>query len=115
MRRFWRRLVLLATVATGSALAGPAGAQLFGDRPWFDRPRHSPHYSAPFFGKRGSTWPSFPSWRGPYCSSRPPILRPRHRAKRRRHRPVSYLSSETRSPIGSPMGLRRRLPIRAEK
>jgi uncharacterized protein len=71
-RHIWQLLALvLAIVVVGSALAVPAGAQLFGDRPWFDRPRHSPHYSAPFFGKRGSTWPSFPRWRGPYVQQPP--------------------------------------------
>lgn len=70
-RRFWRRLVLLAMLAVGSTVAGPASAQFFGDRPWFDRPRHSPDYSSPFFGRRGSPWPSIPNLRGPYVQQPP--------------------------------------------
>ena len=67
-RRSWRPLALVfGIVVIGWALAAPASAQFFGDRPWFDRPRHS----SPFFGQRGSSWPSFPSWRGPYVQQPP--------------------------------------------
>jgi hypothetical protein len=48
----------------GWALAAPASAQFFGDRPWSYRPRHSP-FSSPFLGNRWSPGSIFPSLTGP--------------------------------------------------
>ncbi len=63
--------MVLAVVAAALGLAETARAQFYEDRRWFDRPRHSPGYSSPFFGQRGTPAPSFPGWRGPYVQQSP--------------------------------------------
>jgi uncharacterized protein len=68
--RIWRQL-LAALVATTSALAGPASAQFFEDRSWFDRPRHSPNFFSPFFDQRGSPAQTAPAPRVPYVQQLP--------------------------------------------
>ena len=71
-RHIWRLLALvLAIVVVGSALAAPASAQFFEDRPWSYRPRHSP-FSSPLLGHRWSPGPIFPSLTGPYVQQ-PPV------------------------------------------
>ena len=79
-RHVWRLLALvLAIVVVGSALAVPASAQFFEDRPY--RPRHSP-FSSPSLGHRWSPGPTFPSLTGPYVqqpsvdSKAPPPRKP---------------------------------------
>jgi hypothetical protein len=71
-RHIWRQLLaVLGMVATTWALAGPACAQFFEDRPWFDRPRHSPNFFSPFFDQRGSPAQSIPTPRVPYVQQLP--------------------------------------------
>jgi uncharacterized protein len=69
--RIWRQLLAALVVATTSALAGPACAQFFEDRPWFDRPRHSPNFFSPFFDQRGSPAQTAPAPRVPYVQQLP--------------------------------------------
>ena len=65
----WVAIVLPMVVAC-SALAVPASAQFFEDRPWSYRPRHSP-FSSPFLGHRWSPGPILPSLPGPYAQQPP--------------------------------------------
>jgi hypothetical protein len=71
-RRIWRQLLaVLGMVVVSSALAGPSCAQLFEDRPWFDRPRHSPNFFSPFFDQRGSPAQTAPAPHVPYVQQLP--------------------------------------------
>jgi hypothetical protein len=70
-RGIWLIILVFPLIVACSAIAVPAAAQLFEDRPWFDRPRHSPGYVSPFFGQRGTPAPNFPRWRGPYVQQSP--------------------------------------------
>jgi peptidoglycan/xylan/chitin deacetylase (PgdA/CDA1 family) len=66
IRRCMWRLIAAAfgILVVGSALAVPASAQFFEDRPWSYRPRHSPS-PPPFVGHRWSPGPILPSLTGP--------------------------------------------------
>ena len=71
-RRIQRQLLaVLGMLAASSALAGPSCAQLFEDRPWFDRPRHTPNFFSPFFDQRGSPAQTAPAPRVPYVQQLP--------------------------------------------
>jgi hypothetical protein len=81
-RYIWRLLALVLTIVViGSALAVPASAQFFEDRPWSYRSRHSP-FSSPSLGHRWAPGPTFPSLTGPYVqqpsvdSKAPPPRKP---------------------------------------
>jgi uncharacterized protein len=81
-RRISRGLaIVLPIIVACSALAVPASAQFFEDRPWSYRPRHSP-FSPPFLGRRWSPGPISPSLSGPYAqqpsadSKAPPPRKP---------------------------------------